>query len=182
MANGGFDLSTPLAQLAWDMATRANTAVERAAEADPTIRKRLSEQLGRYGGSLSDVEQSFDEYYKPGMDAYVAQLGAMRDYAIGLPELMVKAAKEGTKVSGGGSLGAAPVTKQWTVEELRDIIGIVPATAMPSQSLEERVKITPHGMGWRPPGWRPPAGKLTATPLSNQTSRASGSNFGIKTQ
>jgi hypothetical protein len=180
MANGGFDLSTPLAQLAWDMATRANTAVERAAQADPTIRKRLGEQLGRYGGSLSDVEKSFDEYYKPGMDAYVAQLGAMRDYAIGLPELMVKAAKEGTKVSGGGSLGAAPVTKQWTVDELRDILGIAPltpATPMPAMTPAERSRITPSGMGARPS-----AGRVTATPLRYQTSRAGGSSFGIKTQ
>jgi len=180
MANGGFDLSTPLAQLAWDMATRTNTAVEQAAQADPTIRKRLSEQLSRYGGSLGDVEKSFEEYYRPGMDAYVAQMGAMRDYAIGLPELMVKAAKEGTTVSGGSSLGAAPITKQWTVEELRDILGIAPltpATPMPAMTPTERSTVTPSGMGARPS-----AGRVTATPLRYQTSRSGGSSFGIKTR
>jgi hypothetical protein len=175
MANGGFDLSTPLAQLAWDMATRANTAVEQAAQADPTIRKRLSEQLGRYGGSLSDVEKSFEDYYAPGLNAYTAQMEAMRDYAIGLPELMVKAAKEGTKVSGGGSLNASPMPKTLTTAEILEILGIVPATVMPSISPEERVKITPSGMGWRPP-----AGKLTATPLGYQTSRSGGVSFGTK--
>jgi len=177
MANGGFDLSTPLAQLAWDMATRANTAVERAAEADPTIRKRLGEQLGRYGGSLSDVEKSFEDYYKPGMDAYVAQLGAMRDYAIGLPELMVKAAKEGTKVSGGGSLNASPMPKTLTTAEILDMLGITIPTAMPAMTPTERATVTPSGMGARPS-----AGRVTATPLRYQTSRSGGSNFGIKTR
>lgn len=177
MANGGFDLSTPLAQLAWDMATRTNTAVEQAAQADPTIRKRLSEQLGRYGGSLGDVEKSFEDYYKPGLDAYVAQMGAMRDYAIGLPELMVKAAKEGKQVSGGGSLSASPFPKTLTTSEILDILGIAPATPMPAMTPTERSTVTPSGMGARPS-----AGRLTATPLRYQTSRSGGSSFGIKTR
>lgn len=127
-----FDLSSPLAGLAWDMASRAKAAEEKQKQQDEYERNLINKRLTPYGGDISEYETEWQRGYGPQSAANLAQAQAMRNYWTGLPEIMLAAAKEGTaQASAGTSSAVLPQAPQLTPAQIREALGIpsIPAGA-----------------------------------------------------
>jgi hypothetical protein len=118
-----FDLSTPAAQLAWETATRT-------AEAEAAARKYIEEQtamknaatlIAPYGGNIADYTSQLGA-----SDAAARQqadrLGAMRNYVVGLPELLVKSAREKRKTGTGGGATTSGYNPTWSVQDMMNYL------------------------------------------------------------
>jgi hypothetical protein len=60
-------------------------------------RRLINLRLQRYGGDISQYEPFMEVGYEPTVGALRSQAEGMRDYLVGLPEIMAKAMKEGEK-------------------------------------------------------------------------------------
>lgn len=122
-----FDLSSPLAGLAWDMATKAKAAYDKQKQQDEYERELINKRLTPYGGDISQYETEWQRGYGPQSAANLAQAQAMQDYWVGMPEIMLAAAKEGTaQASAGGSTAVLPKAPQMTPAQIREALGIAP--------------------------------------------------------
>ena len=95
MADNPF--GTPVAGLALEMAVRNQQLLDRIPGMTENQRRLINQRLTRYGGDLSQYEPYMEVGYDPTVGAMRSQAEGMRDYLIGLPELMAKAMKEGEK-------------------------------------------------------------------------------------
>ena len=95
MADNPF--GTPVAGLALEMAVRNQQLLDRIPEMTANQRALINRRLTRYGGDISQYEPYMEVGYDPTVGAMRSQAEGMRDYLVGLPEVMMKAMKEGEK-------------------------------------------------------------------------------------
>lgn len=120
-----FDISSPLAGLAWDMATRAAEAQKKAKSQYDYERDLVNRRLTPYGGDISEYDKEWERVYGPASQAGQAQGQAWQKYWTGLPEIMSAAAKEGTaSASAGASAYRPPQTSTLDWESLSALLGI----------------------------------------------------------
>ena len=100
-----FDLSTPGAQLAFDVARRAQEAQDLKAQYEAQARERVNARLTPYGNDLSQFDSTFRSIYDPAVAAQQSRAKAMQEYVIGLPELLARAQAERSAGSGSGASG-----------------------------------------------------------------------------
>jgi len=93
MADNPF--GTPVAGLALEMAVRNQQLLDRIPAMTENQRRLINQRLTRYGGDISQYEPYMEVGYDPTVGAMRSQAEGMRDYLVGLPELMAKAMKEG---------------------------------------------------------------------------------------
>lgn len=124
-----FDLSNPLSGLAFEMALRADEQAKKAKSQNEYERDLINKRLTPYGGDISQYENEWQRGYGPAAAQREAYANAMRNYWVGLPEIMSAAAKEGTASSsaGMGSNSQMPSQPGMTISELQEILGITPA-------------------------------------------------------
>lgn len=96
----GFD--TPLGGLALEMAYRNEQARKKAEEQGAYEKSLVGRRIMGTGDSIDNYQNVWDRGYAGTAAASQAQAGALRDYWVGLPELMIAAAKEGQSTGGGG--------------------------------------------------------------------------------
>ena len=100
-----FDLSTPGAQLAFDVARRAQEVQDLKAQYDAQARERVNARLTPYGNDLSQFDSTFKSIYDPVAATQQSRAKAMQEYVVGLPELLARAQAEKSAGSGGGGGG-----------------------------------------------------------------------------
>ena len=100
-----FDLSTPGAQLAFDVALRAQEVQDYKAKLEEEARARAEARLAPYGNDLSQFDSTFKSIYDPAVATQQSRAKAMQEYVTGLPELLARAQAE--KRSGGGGAGGS---------------------------------------------------------------------------
>ena len=93
----GNPFGTPVSQLALEMAVRNQQLAERVPAMVANQRELINRRLTRFGGDISQYEPFMDVGYQPTANALRSQAEQMRDYLVGMPELMAKAMKEGQK-------------------------------------------------------------------------------------
>jgi hypothetical protein len=98
-----FDLSSPVAKLAFEMALRNQQAQDSSAPFDASARSFVSQALSRGNEQLSDYEDIYRQYVDPAEAQRRAQAAAFNEYLIGLPELLAKSAQERRGSGGTGS-------------------------------------------------------------------------------
>jgi len=100
-----FDLSTPTAQLAFDVARRAQEVQDLKAKYDAEARSRVQAQLAPFGNDNPQTMSTFDSIYNPAAATQQARAKAMQEYVTGLPELLARVQAEKKKTSGSGTSG-----------------------------------------------------------------------------
>lgn len=106
-----FDLSTPGAQLAFDVALRNKEVQDLKAQYEAQARERVNARLTPYGNDLSEFDSTFKSIYDPVAATQQSRAKAMQEYVTGLPELLARAQAEKKKTgSGGGSGGGSNIT------------------------------------------------------------------------
>lgn len=100
-----FDLSTPGAQLAFDVARRAQEVQDLKAKYDAEARGRVQAQLAPFGNDNPQTMSTFDSIYNPAAATQQARAKAMQEYVTGLPELLARVQAERSSGSGGGGGG-----------------------------------------------------------------------------
>lgn len=118
-----FDLSTPAAQLAWETATR-NAEAEAAARKymeEQTAMKNAAALIAPYGGDIADYTSQLGA-----SDAAARQradrLGAMRNYVVGLPELLVQSAREKRSTGTGGGTTTTGYNPTWDPQAMAEFL------------------------------------------------------------
>ena len=100
-----FDLSTPTAQLAVDVARRTQEVQDLKAQYEAQARERVNARLAPYGNDLSQFDSTFKSIYDPVAATQQSRAKAMQEYVIGLPELLARVQAEKKKTGGGGGSG-----------------------------------------------------------------------------
>jgi hypothetical protein len=133
-----FDISNPLSGLAWDMATRAIKAGEKAKSQYDYERSLINKRLTPYGGDIDLYQNEWDRAYGPSSNAGQAQAESWRNYWTGLPELMTAAAKEGTASASAGASSYKPIqAPEFSMEDIYGMLGITgPTTARTGSSAD----------------------------------------------
>ena len=106
-----FDLSTPGAQLAFEVALRAQEVQDYKAKLEAEARARVEARLAPYGNDLSQFDSTFKSIYDPVAATQQSRAKAMQEYVIGLPELLARAQaekKSGSSGGGGGGTASTP--------------------------------------------------------------------------
>jgi hypothetical protein len=107
-----FDLSTPTAQLAFDVARRSQEVQDYKARLEQEARDRVNARLAPYGNDLSQFDSTFKSIYDPVAATQQSRAKAMQEYVTGLPELLARVQAEKRSGSGGGGGGNAPFVPQ----------------------------------------------------------------------
>jgi hypothetical protein len=124
-----FDLSTPGAQLAFDVALRNKEVQDYKAKLEEEARARAEARLAPYGNDLSQFDSTFKSIYDPAAAAQQARAKAMQEYVIGLPELLARAQAEKSAGSGGGGGGGNTVATPYQPFDAKAILGyLIPGT------------------------------------------------------
>jgi hypothetical protein len=97
-----FNLSTPVAKLAFEMALRNQQAQDASAPFDASARSFVSQALATGNDQLAPFEDIYRQYVDPAEAQRRAQAKAFNDYLIGLPELLSASQKELAGSGGGG--------------------------------------------------------------------------------
>jgi hypothetical protein len=97
-----FDLSTPTAQLAFDVARRTQEVQDLKAQYEAQARERVNARLAPYGNDLSQFDSTFKSIYDPVAATQQSRAKAMQEYVTGLPELLARVQAEKKSSSGGG--------------------------------------------------------------------------------
>lgn len=97
-----FDLSTPAAKLAFEMALKNRKTVENAGQVDAEGQAAVAKALEVGNDPFGPYEPIYQEYVGPVEAQRRAQAEAFNTYLVGLPELLAKAAQE-DRSTGGGS-------------------------------------------------------------------------------
>lgn len=147
MADNPF--GTPVSQLALEMAVRNQQTLEDIPRMTANQRELLNRRLTRYGGDISQYQDVMDVGYDPTVNAMRSSLTGMRDYLVGLPEVLQKAMKEGE--TSGVTYKAPPNTnplqdylnRQLKAIEYAQNFTISPAQR-PSPDVIDRPQTTPR--------------------------------------
>jgi hypothetical protein len=133
-----FDLSTPGAQLAFDVARRSQEVQDYKARLEQEARDRVNARLAPYGNDLSQFDSTFKSVYDPVAATQQSRAKAMQEYVTGLPELLARSQAERSSGAGGGGGGATPFVPQPYVspEDFLNFIlgGNVPSGNKPGMS------------------------------------------------
>lgn len=97
-----FDLSSQTAQLAFDVARRAQETQDLKAQYDAKARERSVSQLAPFGNNNDATAATFNSIYEPAAATRQARAKAMQEYVTGLPELLARVQAEKRAGSGGG--------------------------------------------------------------------------------
>ncbi len=100
-----FDLSTPTAQLAFDVARRTQEVQDLKAQYEAQARERVNARLAPYGNDLSQFDSTFKSVYDPVAATQQSRAKAMQEYVTGLPELLARSQAEKRSGSGGSGGG-----------------------------------------------------------------------------
>ena len=102
-----FDLSTPEAQLAFQIYVSAQKTQDAKARLKRQARNSVTAQLAPYGQSVDNFGSEFSSIYNPAAKRQQAEAQATQKYVTGLPELLARVQKEKTanSRSGSGSTG-----------------------------------------------------------------------------
>jgi len=95
-------MATPQ-ELAQQIADRSARAAAMMADLDRRAREAATARLAPSGDTLAMYEDRFNEVYNPANAQAVAQANAMRDYATGLGDILVRKAREARSGGGGSS-------------------------------------------------------------------------------
>jgi hypothetical protein len=153
-----FNLSSPVAKLAFEMALRNQQAQDSSAPFDASSRSFVSQALATGNDQLAPFEDIYRQYVDPAEAQRRAQAAAFNEYLIGLPELLTASQKELSRSGGGsgGGSGDLDTTNLSSYESPADRLnrllgGLTQPTAKPKSFItpEERNKITRSGMGSR---------------------------------
>lgn len=130
-------MATPQ-ELAQQIADRSAQAAAMMADLDRRAREAATARLAPSGDTLAMYEDRFNEVYNPANAQAVGQANAMRDYATGLGDILVRKAREAR--SGGGSSYVNPYGNYRvpTLEQLIAMQGLrfgQPATATPTRMM-----------------------------------------------
>lgn len=106
------DLSTPSAQLAFDVALRNKEVQDYKAKLEEEARARVEARLAPYGNDLSQFDSTFKSIYDPVAATQQSRAKAMQEYVVGLPELLARAQAEKKSGSGGGGGGDSKFVPQ----------------------------------------------------------------------
>lgn len=127
-----FDLSTPGAQLAFDVALRNKEVQDMKARLETEARARVEARLAPYGNDLSQFDSTFKSIYDPAVATQQSRAKAMQEYVIGLPELLARAQAEKKKTSGGGGgSGGNTVATPYQPFDASAILGYLIPSAKP---------------------------------------------------
>jgi hypothetical protein len=110
-----FDLSTPEAQLAFQIAVSAQKTQDAKDRLRRQARNSVSAQLAPYGQSVDNFGSEFKSIYNPAANRQQAEAKAVQKYVVGLPELLARVQKEQTansRGSGSGASGQIPFVSQ----------------------------------------------------------------------
>ena len=150
--------ASPVAGLALEMAVRNQQLLDRIPAMTENQRALINKRLTKYGGDISQYEPYMEVGYDPTVGAMRSQAEGMRDYLVGLPELMAKAMKEGQK---SGVTYKAPDTSglMGSLEDIRESMAPkMNLSTQPTADTQERWATT---LPVRPATQRPPqAGRL----------------------
>ena len=97
-----FDLSTPEAQLAFQIYVSAQKTQDAKARLKRQARNSVTAQLAPYGQSVDNFGSEFSSIYNPAAKRQQAEAQATQKYVTGLPELLARVQKEQT-ANGRGS-------------------------------------------------------------------------------
>ena len=130
-------MATPQ-ELAQQIADRSAQTAALMADLDRRAREAATARLAPSGDTLAMYEERFNEVYNPANAQAVGQANAMRDYATGLGDILVRKAREAR--SGGGSSYVNPYGNYRvpTLEQLIALQGLrfgQPATATPTRMI-----------------------------------------------
>jgi hypothetical protein len=136
-----FNLSTPTAKLAFEMALRNQQAQDSSAPFDASARSFVSKALATGNDQLAPFEDIYRQYVDPAEAQRRAQAAAFNEYLVGLPELLSASAKElrasGSSGSGGGRLFNQSGVQRTPQEILQSLLtGMLPtrSTAVKSRT------------------------------------------------
>jgi hypothetical protein len=151
-----FNLSSPVAKLAFEMALRNQQAQDSSAPFDASARSFVSQALATGNDQLAPFEDIYRQYVDPAEANRRAQAAAFNEYLVGLPELLEASAKELSASKGGSGKAKLDTTNLSGYESAEDRLnrllgGLTQPTAKPKSFItpEERSKITRSGMGSR---------------------------------
>lgn len=113
-------MATPQ-ELAQQIADRSAQAAALMADLDRRAREAATARLAPSGDTLAMYEGRFNEVYNPANAQAVGQANAMRDYATGLGDILVRKAREAR--SGGGSSYVNPYDN-FRVPSLADLLAL----------------------------------------------------------
>lgn len=113
-------MATPQ-ELAQQIADRSAQAAALMADLDRRAREAATARLAPSGDTLAMYEDRFNEVYNPANAQAVGQANAMRDYATGLGDILVRKAREAR--GGGGSKNVNPYDN-FRVPSLADLLAL----------------------------------------------------------
>lgn len=152
-----FDLSTPVAKLAFEMALRNQQAQDASAPFDASARAFVSKALATGNDQLAPYDDIYRQYVDPAEANRRAQAKAFNDYLVGLPELLSASQKELAALSGGSggkaNLDTTNLSNYMSPQErLNMLLGNLAPVSKPklyATSPEDRLATTRTGMGSR---------------------------------
>ena len=141
-----FDLSSPAAALAFDMALRNQQVIDNAGQYDADARRKVTQSLSVGYDPFEPFAPIYQEYMGPAQAQRIAQAQAFNKYLVGLPELLAKAAKEGSSGSGASASASGQQLSGYTsaqdrlrqlTESLMTKHGSSTATRQPAATQQE---------------------------------------------
>lgn len=153
-----FDLSSPVAKLAFEMALRNQQAQEASAPFDASARAFVSKALATGNDQLAPYEDIYRQYVDPSEANRRAQAAAFNEYLVGLPELLAASAKELSAASAGSGKEKLDTTNlsayESPADRLNRLLGGLTQPAATRSKLysapADRNIRTTSGMGVRP--------------------------------
>jgi len=152
-----FDLSSPVAKLAFEMALKNQQSIDSGSQFDAQARGFVSKALATGNDPLAPFDDIYRQYVDPAEAARRAQAQAFNAYLIGLPELLTQSQKElaaQRKAGGGGDLDTTNLSNYKSpLDRFNDLMkGVLPVaqTSLPeNETLRDyRKRVTNNtGMG-----------------------------------
>jgi hypothetical protein len=127
------DLSTPGAQLAFDVARRTQEVQDMKARLEAEARARVEARLAPYGNDLSQFDSTFKSIYDPVAATQQSRSKAMQEYVTGLPELLARAQREKSAGSGGGGGGGTSASGNYQPFDPKAILDLIVAANQPKK-------------------------------------------------
>lgn len=161
-----FNLSSPVAKLAFEMALKNQQAIDSGGQFDAQARGFVSKALATGNDPLAPFDDIYRQYVDPAEAVRRAQAQAFNAYLIGLPELLTQSQKElaaQRKAGGSGDLDTTNLSNyESPADRFARIMGslispptkksgylVDPRTATRTDLNTARKKITKSGMGSR---------------------------------
>lgn len=165
-----FDLSSPAAQLAFDVARRNQEVQDMKQRLAEESRARINAKLTPYGNDISQYENIVAGTLGPAEATQQSRAQAMQEYVTGLPELLARAAAERKASSGGGGGGSTNVPAPYQPFDPEAILEYV--IAEPKSFYADRTTPAMNEARRRGPRLPRPGAPVTAVPTFRRTGSA----------